>query len=128
MKQFTRQAAAFGSVGILNTAIGLGVIWFSMLLGATPVVANVLGYAVGLALSFSLNRSFTFRNSERVRPQLLRFAMAFAIAWGCNIAALLAGIHWAGLSAYLMQIGGMVTYTVLFFLLCRSWVFRPENP
>lgn len=124
MKQLVRQAAAFSSVGVLNSLLGLGVIWLAMMLGMSPTVANVLGYVVGLFVSYLLHRRFTFHGAERSLFQVLRFCAAVAICWGCNITVLLLGIHELGVSPYLMQVAGMVTYSVVFFLLCRAWVFK----
>jgi putative flippase GtrA len=118
MGQFLR----YSGVGVLNTALGLAVIWGLMALGTGPYLANALGYAAGLTLSFVLNRAWTFRASGTGWP-VLRFLIAFAIAYAANLAVLSVGLAIAPRSAYAVQFVAIGTYSVLFFLLCRSFVF-----
>lgn len=51
----------FVVVGLLNTAVGLGVIYgCKFFLEFGNVLANVVGYACGITVSFLLNSSWTF--------------------------------------------------------------------
>ena len=52
MKHTGLQALKFGLVGVANTVLGLAVILAAMsLLGLSPLLSNVVGYAAGLCLS-----------------------------------------------------------------------------
>lgn len=56
----------FCSVGVLNTLIGLAIIFGLMRFGGVQyVLANAIGYAIGMMLSFALNRSWTFAHKVR---------------------------------------------------------------
>lgn len=132
MRDALRQALRFGAVGMVNTAVGLGTIWLAMALGAAPLPANALGYGLGLCVSFVLNRSWTFRRAGGARAgaglgEAGRFLAAFAIAWSLNLAVLWTLLRVTEVSPYLLQIAAMATYTLAFFLLCRTWVFAPPR-
>lgn len=117
-----RQLAAFGAVGLINTALGLGVIFACMdWLHLAPLVANAAGYAVGLLVSFTLNGRFTFGQARFSGPTFARFLAVFALAWAANAGLVL----WlTPVDRHLAQIAGMGCYTVLNFVGCKLFVFR----
>lgn len=132
MTGLLRQAVRFGAVGFLNTAIGLSAIWLAMALGFQPLQANAMGYALGLVISFTLNRAWTFRDEQvgearSIGSTLPRYAVAFAIAWTLNIVIVWIGLRFTGYSPYLLQFFGVATYTATFFILCRIWVFSGRD-
>lgn len=112
------------SVGVLNTLVGLSVIWGLILLGAPPVPANLGGYVAGLMIAFFLNRAWTFRATARPR-QALRYIAAFGLAYGINLAILTVGLALLDLHGFLAQLPALAGYTVSFFLLCKFFVFGP---
>lgn len=119
----------FLAVGVVNTVVGLGIIYFcKWALGAGDVIANVAGYSVGLLVSFTLNRSWTFRDDGAISSAFARFMMVFFVAYAVNLASVLALIRF-GVNDYLAQALGVVPYTLLSFLAGRYFVFRspPEK-
>jgi len=124
IKSLIFQFFRYLSVGLLNTALGLSVIWGLMLVGLDPVPANMAGYTAGLVLSFFLNRAWTF-NARRSGWPVARFLGAFLIAYGANLTVLVLGIRVLPEAAYALQLVANIVYSVLFFLLCRFFVFRP---
>ncbi len=119
-----RQLITFGAVGALNTVLGYAVIFACMyLLGLEPVPSNGIGYAVGLAASFVLNKRITFRSSGRARTELVRFLLAFALAYVLNLTVLLLATEQFGLHAALAQIAGGVAYVSCSYLLSKHFVF-----
>lgn len=121
------RVAAFSIVGVANTIVGVGVIVLASLIGAGPILANVLGYGAGLVISFTLNSRFTFQRRRVDRFTVMRFLGAFAIAFCVNLAVVIAAkdlLDWHGLLA---SLAGAPFYVALFYLLCECWVFRhPE--
>jgi putative flippase GtrA len=76
----------FLSVGFLNTVVGFTLIYGSKyFLGFGDVPANALGYGVGVLLSFTLNSTWTFSYQGPQLPALVRFLLAFAIAYTVNL-------------------------------------------
>lgn len=125
MSDLLQQALRYGSVGLVNTAFGLSVIWVLMFFGVGPYPANAMGYAAGLVVSFLLNRSWTFRAQHAGWP-VLRFGAAFVVAYGANLGVLALGLRIAPEAVYVLQLVCTGVYAVLFFLLCRYFVFRPR--
>jgi len=121
-------AARFGLAGLANTAVGLLIIAaLDLGLGLNPHLANAMGYAVGIVLSFQLNRRFVFRRKAPVLTSGLRFLAAAACAFALNqlvltgAGALFGASAMARLAAQAAAVGA---YAVTLFLISRTWVFR----
>jgi putative flippase GtrA len=125
MSGLIRQSLRFASVGLANTAIGLVAIYAVIFFFNTgPAVANTIGYAVGLAVSFALNRIWTFGDSRSVGRVLPRYLLAAAVSYLLNLSVVLLVTHRFGVGPYLVQLFGMSVYTVAMFLGCRWFVFQ----
>ncbi|MFW5753147.1 MAG: GtrA family protein, partial [Planctomycetota bacterium] len=119
-----RQMLTYAVVGVINTLVGGGTTFATIpLLGA--YWANVCGYAVGLCVSYLLNSRFTF-TGHRAPGALPRFWVGFALAYTLNFAVLRLLAPTFG--AYWANAGGIVTYTIAFFLIQKFYVFRPPPP
>jgi putative flippase GtrA len=123
------EAYRFLVVGLLNTAVGLSVIFAAMgLFGFNDIAANAVGYAVGLTVSFIGNRHWTFRDNGPKGATLARFLLSFAFAYVVNLIVVLFvrdGLH---LNPYFAQLAGICVYTPLFFVISRSLVFTERTP
>jgi putative flippase GtrA len=118
-----RQATIFGLVGLVNTAVGYGTIIALMAMNLGPVVANAGGYALGLFVSYLLNSRITFSHSAGASDwsSLLRFLISFALAWLLNLIVLTFALGY--FVPAIAQGLAMVSYTLVFFVLSRSFVF-----
>ena len=122
-----RTVPKFLAVGVANTIVGLGVIYAMKLFArADDVSANIVGYAVGLAFSFVVNRRWTFAAHGDALGSLLRFLAIFALAYPANLAAVLMLIK-VGIDPYWSQALGVVPYTVIFYVGSRWYAFRSSN-
>jgi putative flippase GtrA len=122
-----QQAIRFGLVGIVNTAIGLASIYGLMFfLRTDPATANALGYGVGLATSFLLNRIWTFKSSRPLGKALPRFLMVAAASYMLNLGVVMGGIALFDANPYIMQLVGVGIYTLVMFFACR-WLVFPSN-
>lgn len=110
-------------VGLANTAVALGVIFFAKIwLGLSDALANVLGYACGLTLSFLLNRRWTFRHSGALGRSVPTFLLVQAVAYFLNLYCVLMLIDW-GVNSFLAQALGIPPYTIMSYLGSRYLVF-----
>lgn len=124
-----RQTVRFLGVGLLNTALGLAVIYAVMLVpGASPALANAVGYAVGLALSFALHRAWTFGCQGRSVVLLPEYLLAVAVSYALNLSVLLGALSYLRMNPFLAQLAGVAVYTPSLFALSRWWVFRARGP
>lgn len=118
----------FGIVGVVNTGLGLAVIFASKaFLDLGDLAANLCGYAIGLVASFVLNRHWTFHDRGQRLAALGRFAWAFAVAYGLNLATVFALRDGMRLNSYAAQVAGMVPYTLAFYLLSAHYVFVKQG-
>jgi putative flippase GtrA len=110
--------------GVLNTAVGLGTIfalkWF---LNMGDIPANLLGYAVGLVVSYVVNSRWTFRYRESLLPVLPQYALVVLVAYLANLASVHLCIEQLHLDSYLAQAVGVIPYAALSYVLLRWFVF-----
>lgn len=122
------QVLRFALVGVANTALGYAVIFGCMYgLGWGALASNVAGYAVGLVVSFTLNRRFTFRSEGKARAELLRFICIFAVAWSANFAVLIVLLNVVHVHEVFAQILAGIVYFVLSFVLSKYYVFAESH-
>ncbi len=114
-------------VGCANTLIGLSVIFLAMALGLSPVPANAAGYAVGLIVSYLLNRRFTFRSRVPLGPGALRYAAVVACAYALNLAILLFALNVLAINAYIAQTFGVGVYFVAVYVGSSLFVFNDTD-
>jgi len=119
------QFARFLVVGVANTLVGLSVIFAAKyFFDARDVVANAIGYAVGICVSFTLNSRWTFAYKGCWVSAVVKFFVATGIAYVANLATVVTAIDLLNLNTYLAQAMGMPVYTVTAYLASRYIVFR----
>jgi putative flippase GtrA len=124
MSAVIRQTVRFSVVGLLNTIIGLAAIYSVLFFFSTgPIIANLIGYSIGLIISFVLNRNWTFDQAGTGHERLPVFLLVAGLSYLCNLGVVAAGSYVFGLSPYLVQLFGLPTYTMVMFLGCRMFVF-----
>lgn len=116
---------AFSLIGVVNGVVGIAVIVIAGLLGAGPLLANVLGYGAGLVVSFTLNSRVTFGSRAVDSATVLRFLGAFIVAFVVNLAVVKVVTDAVGTHRLLGSLAGTPLYVGVFYLLCEYWVFRP---
>jgi putative flippase GtrA len=74
MQGIFQQLRRFGTVGIINTAVAVSLQWAGWkFAGLSVAAAGYAGYTVAIAVSYFLNRSWTFENQSGFRKTLLPF-------------------------------------------------------
>jgi putative flippase GtrA len=123
------QLLRFSTVGAINTVVGLLSIWAAMyFLRLEPVAANLLGYTVGLLLSFVLNRAWTFADQGSLPRTMLRWLALAGVSYLGNLLVVLVASRVAGVDPYLAQPLGIAAYTIMMFSGSRALVFREPRP
>jgi putative flippase GtrA len=115
-------------VGLVNTAVGLGLIYFcKWALGWGDVPSNMIGYACGLTVSFLLNRSWTFNHRGAVLPTIARFLVVFLVSYSLNLVTVLILIDHYAVNAYLAHAIAILPYTASFFIGSRHFAFAEQR-
>ncbi len=126
-RAFLISALRYGVAGIFNTLVGFSIILtLDLGLHLDPHLANAIGYAVGICVSFVLSKAFVFKARRTARSAPLRYGVAVAVAFALNQGVLTlaklvlpAGKLWSVAA----QGSAAVTYTAVLFLLSHFWVF-----
>lgn len=121
-----RQIRRFSYSGVVNSLAGYSVIFLGIVLGFSPYLSNLAGYAVGLSISFLLSRNYVFSGSGGIYSQTFRFLIAFGIAYLANLAMLHACLR-SGFGMLASQVTAGIVYLIAMFVLSRTWVFRSET-
>lgn len=116
--------ARYAGSGVLNTLVGFSVIFALMGLGASPLIANVGGYAVGFILGFVVSKNFVFRSDGKFVDESLRYLIAFCICFMLNLLTLGTVLSSLNAGAAMAQIMAASVYTGSMYLLTRWYVFR----
>jgi putative flippase GtrA len=120
--------ARFALVGVGNTAFSYVV--FRLVLRALGDLTGAAGiaygicYAAGFALSFTLNRSWTFRSTGRARAELVRFLAAQGTCLVLSAGLVSVGVSLLRLpmTPWWVCVTGLTM--VANYAMQRRWVFR----
>lgn len=119
-----RQVLRYSLTGGFNTVIGFAVIMAFLAIGFEDVPANLAGYAVGLLISFFVNRQWTFAAATHPDArEVFKFLGSFAVAYGANLAVILIGQSIGFSGSPFLHLVGVITYSSVGFLLARNYVY-----
>jgi putative flippase GtrA len=118
----------FAITGAANSVVGFSVLLAALRLGCGDIAANLTGFAAGLTVGFVANRQWTFAVEGRVSlAEVVRYLMGFALAWTLNIAVVMAGVRAGYAGSPFIHLAGIVTYSLAFYVISRSYVFAPRK-
>ncbi len=113
-------------VGITNTGLTLIIIFVLLWLGASLVVANIIGYGAGFFNSFIWNRRWTFRSGGKVWREMVVYTLVWIVSYLLQVGALLLSSRWLDLSDTVSTLVAMVFFTGPNYLGNRWFTFRKE--
>lgn len=118
------QFARFAAVGLVSNAL-LYLAYLGLTrLGATPMAAMSLVYAVGVAQTFFANRSWTFQHRADPYGAFGRYVTTYAVGYVVNVLLLLLLVDRMGFAHQWVQALAIIIIAVLVFTLQKTWVFR----
>ncbi len=125
MKLIINQFIKFGIIGILNTAVGLSIIFFCMkVIGISYVISNITGYTVGLINSFFWNRKWTFNSINKIRHEIVPFLIVFLFSYAIQFAGLVCFVEYLNINKDLSQLLSTGIYTLANFTGNRLLTFN----
>lgn len=120
----SRRIWRFGVVGLVNTAVGLAVLYGALFAGFGDFASNALGYGCGLVVSFVLHRGWTFAGRTGSLPRdAVGFALAWATAYGANLAAIASGRALGYIDNPFVQLAGVMVFAATFYVITSRMVF-----
>ena len=123
-KFFVLQVVRFVLVGIINTAVGQSVTILSYFSLGNIFTANIIGYSVGLSISYFLNSRWVFGPNRHLQwLSFFQFLLVVMVSFLINIAVIY-GLVRLGCPYVFAQLSGAAAYTLTSFLFFKLWVFR----
>lgn len=124
IKKTVIQIIKFGIVGLSNTAVTAATLFILIsLLKVDSLVANPIGYTLGLINSFIFNKFWTFKSSSHPLREAFLFLVVFAVSFTPQF-FLYKHMLSIGFSELLSTAVGMVVYTAINFVGNRLLTFK----
>jgi putative flippase GtrA len=120
----SRQLLRFLLAGTANTLLGLGIIYALKLAGMHDLPANLLGYTLGITISYAMHATWSFSYRGSIRAALPRYVLVTILAYLANLATVSLVLYWWGLNGYVAQAFGIPPYVLVGYLGSRLYVFR----
>jgi putative flippase GtrA len=127
-----KEAVRFMVVGVVNTLIDMvvyvlltrSIVFFAAYL----TMAKFLSFFAGTVSSLYLNRTWTFKVTERLTPaEILRFYTTAAVSMSVNVAMMHLFLRMGVYDLYALVLTTIVTFGVN-FALSKFWVFKKQLP
>ncbi len=125
-KQFIQHLYRYLGIGVINTIVGYGLIFGLMFFGFNPFVSNFIGYLIGIAVSYYLNKRFNFKSNKSHKEAFPKFFASLFVAYLANLIVLTVSIKIFLIDKYVSQIIAGVIYVGIGFLGSKYFVF-PEK-
>jgi putative flippase GtrA len=119
------QAMRFGLVGVSNTALTFSSYAALVWLGAPAPGAAAVGFALGAANGYRLNRGWTFRVGASGRAAATRYVLVALLGTGLDAGGVATATGPGHLPRLAAQVVVLPAVSLLTFGLCRRWVFGP---
>jgi putative flippase GtrA len=117
MKVFSK----FIIVGGLGFITDLAVLTLLIYWGSGPLVSRAFSFSVAVLVTFFLNRSFTFQNSENIVKQFSTYIGASFAGLSVNWISYILGLNY--LPAQIALAAGSVAAMLVNYLLYKFFVF-----
>ncbi|UKH29190.1 MULTISPECIES: GtrA family protein [Actinobacillus] len=112
-------------VGLLNTVITVFIIFILMYWGLDVYISNVIGYSIGIIVSFIINSKFTF-STTLTTIRFIKFILNCSVCYLVNVITISIILSFSQdiIYMYISQLCGMAMYTVSGFFLNKLWVMK----
>lgn len=130
-KWFDLTAIKFALVGVVNTIVGTGIMFFLYnFCSVNYWISSASNYVIGSIVSYFLNKHFTFKSTERSMQQIVKFilniSICYFVAYGVAkpiVTVFLSGVGGKAEGNIAMLIG-MGLFVILNYFGQRFYVFR----
>ena len=124
----SRQVVRFTVVGLVSNALLFGLYLLLNSAGLTHVTSMTAVYAIGVAQTFLVNRSWTFGHAGRLGGPFVRYIVTYALGYLLNLGLLTTLVDGLHLPHAWVQ-GALIFVVAAFvFVLQKHWVFRLAAP
>ncbi len=111
-------------VGVINTIIGYGVIFILMTIHVMPEIANIIGYMIGIIVSYILNKLYTFKTKNKSKKEFLTFILCMICSYMINLIILIILYRYCGIDKYIATIIAGIFYTLSGYIFSKYFAFK----
>ncbi len=123
----SRQFVRFVLVGVVNTAINVGVYRLLLETGTPYLIAAPVGFGAGAVNSYVFNRRWTFAARDSTKARVL-FLVVQLLGAGATALLVLLFVRAAGTDKVIAQLAAIPPVTVAMFVANRWWTFAERHP
>ena len=117
------QIVRYAIAGVISNGVGyLLYLIATMFFGLGHKTAMTGLYSVGMAVSFYINRKWTFRGTGTIRRSAVRFFITMVMGYAINFLLLFVFVDLFGFAHQLIQAFAIALMAVYFFLLNKWYV------
>lgn len=122
------QFISFNIIGMLNTALAMGIYFLVVYLEGHYSLALFADYAFGICFGFFMNKRFTFRVQAQATVKMFaKMIFSYGLLFLANLALLACTVEFLALNEYLAQILSFCCLMVVSFFLQKLFVFRVKQ-
>jgi putative flippase GtrA len=120
-----QQIIKFGSVGVLNTGIDLGILNLLVWFGLGPIWANSISFTAAATNSFFWNKFWTFKDHKQDwKKQLLPFILVAVVGLGLSDIILYIFHVRMGFNLNLVKVASVVVVFWWNFFIPKLFIFK----
>lgn len=119
--------AKFGFVGIFNTLITIVSYIILVHIGLHYIVANIIGYILGILNSFYWNKNWVFKVKDGKNNLFLKFVIVNLITLIINNILLYSFVNYLSMDSIVAQIFATGVGMVFNFFLNKIWTFKSTD-
>ena len=121
--KINEQIVRYAIAGVISNGVGyLLYLIATMFFGLGHKTAMTGLYSVGMAVSFYINRKWTFRGTGTIRRSAVRFFITMVMGYAINFLLLFVFVDLFGFAHQLIQPVAIALMAVYFFLLNKWYV------
>lgn len=127
MRLYNKTIVRFACSSIFNTLIGFGIIiFFQETIKFNPYLSNLLGYVVGYATSYIINRSWTFEYRGDTTKSAWLFILVSINAFAFNY-LILNLLLLNNINVFIAQSVAILVHGVIHYFGMRFFVFNKQR-
>jgi putative flippase GtrA len=114
--------------GVFNTLTGyLAFLVSRYVIGLSDIQSNIAAYLIGGLLGFLVMRSWVFRSNKNLNRSAFLYGFNWLVCYVANLAVLRVSTHTFHVPSWVAQALAMATFSILFFILCKQFVFKDRT-
>lgn len=117
------QFIKFSIVGVCNTLATLLSYWILVYFGVNFVIANIIGYCIGILNSYFWNSRWVFNNNSQSKV-MIKFICVNLVVLSINTLLLYLLVKDIKVNAYISQLLVTAVGMVINFILNKVWTFK----